>query len=73
MSALSRGSLDPEFRFGLRVSEAGVGMDGASVSGLLCQLCFCVQYLAMGGGHVMGHNGKASDWMRGTMTNGGLA
>ena len=40
-------------------------MDGASASGLLCRLCFCVRYLAMGGGHIMGRDGEASDWMRG--------
>ena len=48
-------------------------MDGASASRFLHRLCFCVQYLAMGGGHVAGHDGEASDWMWGMMTNGGLA
>ena len=32
---LSWGSPELEFRFRFRVLEAGVGMDGASVSGLL--------------------------------------
>ena len=70
---LSWDSPDPEFGFGFGVSETGVGMDGASASGLLHQLCFCVWYLAMGGGHVAGHDGKASDWIGGTTTNRGLA
>ena len=62
---LSWGSPDPEFGFGFRVLEAGVGMDGASASGSLRQLCFHIWYLAMSGGHVMGRDGEASDWMRG--------
>ena len=62
---LSQGGLDLEFGFGFGVLEARVGMDGASASGLLCQLDFCVWYLAMGGGHAMGHDGKASDWTKG--------
>ena len=40
-------------------------MDGASASGSLHRLCFHVQYLAMGGGHIAGHDGKASDWTKG--------
>ena len=52
--ALSRGSPDLEFGFGFGVSEARVGMDRASASGSLCQLCFHVWYLAMGGGHITG-------------------
>ena len=71
---LSWGSPDLEFGFGLGVSEGGVGMDGASASGSLCQLCFCIRYLAMGGGHISGSNGEASDWIGGgTTMNGGLA
>ena len=62
---LSQGSPDLEFRFGFGVSEAGVGLDGASATRSLHQLDFCVQYLAMGGGHTMGCNGEASDWMKG--------
>ena len=38
-------------------------MDRASVSGSLCRLCFHIRYLAMGGGHVAGRDGEASDWM----------
>ena len=53
--------LDPGFSFGVGVPESGVGLDGASASGLLHQLDFCVQYLAMGGGHVAGCNGEAVD------------
>ena len=63
--ALSRGSLDPDFGFRFGVPESGVGMDGASASRSLCWLCFCVQYLAICGGHIMGHDGKASDWIGG--------
>ena len=36
-------------------------MDWASVSRLLHQLCFHVWYLVAGGGHIMRHDGKASD------------
>ena len=70
---LSWGGPDPEFRFRFGVPEAGVGMDGASASRSLRQLCFHVWYLATVGGHVTGHNGEASDWMRGMTVNGGLA
>ena len=63
--ALSQGSLDPEFGFGFGVPETRVGLDGASVSGSLCQLDFRVLYLAMGAGHAVGHDGEASDWMKG--------
>ena len=62
---LSQGSLDPEFGFGFGVPEVGVWMDWASVSGSLHQLCFCIQYLTMGSGHVAGHDSEASDWTRG--------
>ena len=62
---LSWGSLDLEFGFRFGVPESRGGMDGALVSRSLCRLCFRIQYLAMGGGHVVGHDGKASDWMRG--------
>ena len=62
---LSQGSPDPEFGFGFGVSETGVGMDWASASRSLRQLCFRIRYLAMGGGHVAGHNSEASDWMKG--------
>ena len=62
---LSWGGLDPEFRFGFGVPETGVGMDGVSASGLLHRLDFHVWYLAMGGGHAAGCDGKASDWMKG--------
>ena len=48
-------------------------MDGASASGSLCRLCFRIRYLAMGGGHIAGHDGEASDWMGGTTMNRGLA
>ena len=54
---LSWGSLDLEFGFGFGGLETGVGMDRASASGSLHQLCFCVWYLAMGGGHVTPRNG----------------
>ena len=62
---LSWGGPDPEFRFGFRVLETGVGMDGASESGSLRRLDFCIQYLARGGGHAMECDGKASDWTKG--------
>ena len=55
------GSPDLEFGFRFGVLETGVGMDGASVSGSLCRLCFRVQYLAMGGGHIARRDGEASD------------
>ena len=51
----------PGFGFGVRVPESGMGWDGASASGLLCQLVFRVQYLVIGGGHVVGCNGEAVD------------
>ena len=63
--ALSRGSLDPEFGFGFKVLEAGVGLDGASPSGSLHRLNFCVRYLVMGGGHITGCDDEASDWKKG--------
>ena len=47
---LFRGSPDPKLGFGFGVLESGVGLDGASVSRSLCQLDFCVQYLAIGEG-----------------------
>ena len=59
--ALSRGGPDPDFRFRFKVPESGVGMDGASASRSLRRLCYRIWYLAMGGGHVAEHNGKASD------------
>ena len=62
-----------EFGFRFGVPEAGVGMDGASASGSLRRLCFRVWYLATGGGHVVGCDSKARDWMRGTMVIRGLA
>ena len=40
-------------------------MDGASASGLLCQLNFHIQYLVIGAGCVMGHNDKAWDQTKG--------
>ena len=55
----------PEFRFGFGVLEARVGLDRASASGSLCQLDFCIQYLAMGGGHITGRDNKASGWTKG--------
>ena len=42
-----RVSPDMEFGFGFGVPESGVGLDGASVSGLLRRLDFCVRYLAI--------------------------
>ena len=63
--ALSRGGLDPEFGFGFGVPKGRVWMDWASASESLHQLCFCVRYLTMGGGHVMRRDGEASDWMKG--------
>ena len=64
---LSQGSLDPEFGFGFGVLEVGVWMDWASASGSLHRLCFHIQYLTMGGGHIVGCDGEASDWTRRTM------
>ena len=52
---------DPGFRFGVGVLESGVGLDGASVSGLLHQLDFHIWYLVIGGGRVVGHDGEAVD------------
>ena len=52
---------DPGFGFRVGVPESGVGLDGASVSRLLCRLDFHVRYLAIGGGHVAGRDGKAVD------------
>ena len=52
---------DPGFRFRARVPESGVGLDGASASGLLHQLDFCVRYLAIGRGRIAGRNGEAVD------------
>ena len=52
---------DPGFRFGVRVPESGVGLDGASASGSLSRLDFHVRYLAIGGGCVMGHDGRTVD------------
>ena len=63
---LSWGGLDPEFGFGFGVPKDGVWMDWASASGSLCQLCFRIQYLTMGSGHVARHDGEASNWIRGT-------
>ena len=62
---LSWGSPDPEFGFRFRVPEAGVGLDEASASESLCRLDFRVWYLAMGGGHTMGHDSEASDQTKG--------
>ena len=56
--ALSQGSPDLEFGFGFRVLEARVGMDGASASRSLCQLCFHIWYLATGSGHITGRDMK---------------
>ena len=53
--------LDPGFGFRVRVLESGVGLDGASASRLLRQLNFCVQYLAIGGGHIAGCDSEAVD------------
>ena len=53
--------LDPGFGFGVRVLESGVGWDMASASGSLCQLDFHVRYLAIGRGHVVGHDGEVVD------------
>ena len=53
--------LDLGFGFGVGVPESRVGWDGASVSGSLCQLDFHVRYLAIGRGHVTGHDGEAVD------------
>ena len=53
--------LDLGFGFGVRVPESGVGWDGASVSGLLRRLNFCVQYLARGRGRVAGCDNEAVD------------
>ena len=66
------GSPDLKFSFGFGVLESGVGLDGASVSGSLCQLDFRVRYLAIGGGHVVGHDGEASDRMKGVDNEQGL-
>ena len=52
---------DPGFGFGVRVLESGLGWDRASASGLLRQLDFRIWYLAMGRGHVAGHNDEAVD------------
>ena len=62
---LSQGSPDPEFGFGFRALETGVGLDGASASGSLCQLNFRVRYLVIGGGHVTGHDDEARDQTKG--------
>ena len=58
------GGLDLELGFGFGVAETGVGMDRASASGSLRRLNFRIWYLAMGGGHAIGHDGKASDWTK---------
>ena len=47
---------DPGFGFRVGVPESGVGLDGASVSRLLCRLNFRVWYLAIGRGRVAGRN-----------------
>ena len=52
---------DPGFGFGVGVLESGVGWDGASASGSLCRLDFCIRYLAIGRGRVMGCDGEAVD------------
>ena len=52
---------DPGFGFGVGVPESGVGLDGASASGSLRQLDFCIRYLAIGRGCVAGHDSKAVD------------
>ena len=62
---LFRGSPDLKFGFRFGVPESGVGLDGASASGPLRRLDFHVRYLAIGGGHATGHDGKASDQMKG--------
>ena len=38
-----------------------MGWDGASVSGSLRRLVFRIRYLAIGGGHVVGHDSEAVD------------
>ena len=53
--------LDPGFGFGVRVPESGVGWDGASAGGSLRQLNFCVRYLAMGRGRVVGRDNEMVD------------
>ena len=53
--------LDPGFGFGVGVPESGVGWDGASASGSLRRLDFCVRYLVIGRGHVVGHDGEVVD------------
>ena len=52
---------DLGFGFGVGVPESGVGWDGASASGSLCQLDFCVRYLVMGRGRVAGRDDEAVD------------
>ena len=56
---------DPGFGFGVGVPESGVGWDGASASGSLRQLNFCVRYLVRGGGRVAGRDDEAVDSNRG--------
>ena len=62
---LFQGSPDLKFRFGFRVPESRVGLDRASASGSPRRLNFRVRYLAVGGGHVAGRDGEASDRMKG--------
>ena len=52
---------DLGFGFGVGVPESWVGLDGASASGLLRRLNFCIQYLAIGGGRITGCNGETVD------------
>ena len=49
------------FRFRVGVPESRMGWDGASASRSLHRLVFRVRYLAIGRGHVVGHDGKAVD------------
>ena len=52
---------DLGFRFGVRVLESGVGLDGASASRSLFRLNFHVWYLVIGGGHVVECDSEAAD------------
>ena len=42
-----------------------MGLDGASASGSLCGLDFCVRYLVTGRGHTAGRDGEVGIWTKG--------